>query len=111
MMHQSVAHIELVSTLNDKFDVEIPQTVDEKDVLLLLEKRISILIEKNAEEFFQLMYRLDISEKRLADVMREQDAIAGIAKLVYSRQLEKIQSRMKYKALFDEGKEDEDLKW
>ena len=107
----SAQHTELVHVLNNTLDAEIPDKVSEQEILQLLEKRVSVLIERNVEEFFQLMYRLDISERKLADVLRSEDAISGIAKLIYDRQLEKIQSRLQHKAGNRGVEEDEELTW
>ena len=107
----SAQHTELVHVLNNTLDAEIPDTVSEQEVLRMLEQRVSVLIERNAEEFFQLMYRLDISERKLADVLKNEDAVSGIARLIYNRQLEKIVSRLQHKTGSSHVEEDKELTW
>lgn len=102
---------ELIRSLKDKFEISIPDAVSEEEILHLLEQRVSYLIEHNPEEFFQLMYRIDIPESQLADVLTHADAIKDIARVIYDRQLEKVRSRMKYRSYFENTGKDDELKW
>lgn len=102
---------ELVKSFKEKFELEFPDSFSEEEILLELEKRLGNLLERNPEEFFQMLYRIDISEKNLQSVLQEQDALAKLAKMVYTRQLDKVKSRLKYKDYFNKDTADNDLKW
>ncbi len=102
---------ELIKSLNDKFELQIDGTLSRESIINILEQKVSRLIEKNPEEFFQLMYRIDISEKQLNRVLREADAINGLANLIYDRQLEKAESRIKYRSYFERNSADDELMW
>ncbi len=97
------------SALKVEWGLELPGSLSEKELLQLLAQRITAIIQQGAETFFQLMYRLDISERKLNDVLGDEDAAEKIAWLVYTRQLEKIKSRHASKQYPDIT--DPDLKW
>ncbi len=102
---------ELRKSFKEKFELEMPETYSEEEILLGLEKRLGQLLERNPEEFFQMMYRIDIPEGKMHEVLRQQDALAALSVLVYQRQLQKIKSRLKYKSYFEKDDTDSELKW
>ena len=57
------------------------------------------------------MYRIDIPEPKLHGVLQHHDAVSVLANMVYDRQMEKAQSRLKYKEFFKSDDADKDLKW
>ncbi len=84
---------ETALALRRDWDLALPGTLSEEAILQLLAERIVTILERGAETFYQLMYRLDISEKKLNAILGEDNVPAKIARLVYDRQLEKIKSR------------------
>lgn len=80
----------------------------EQQILEQLALKLASIVAQGPDAFFQLMYRLDISEKKLVDSMHDKDVALKIAKLVYDRQLQKQRSREYYKNRKDE---DTELKW
>lgn len=102
---------ELAKSFKEKFELEFPDNFSEEEIQLELEKRLGRLLEKNPEEFFQMLYRIDISEKSLQSVLQEPDALTKLAKMVYTRQLDKVKSRLKYRDYFNKDTTDNDLKW
>lgn len=101
----------LAATLKEKLDVDIPDGYSEDEIKLMLEKRLGQLLERNPEEFFQLLYRIDIPEQRLNDVLQQQDALAMLADMVYRRQLQKVKTRLFYKDSQQSHPGDDELKW
>jgi hypothetical protein len=95
--------------LQQQWDIQLPNIISEETILKQLTNRVIYYLEKGPEAFFQLMYRLDISEKKLNGVMNEEDVAAKIARLIFDRQLQKIQSRQAYKK--EHSTEDPELKW
>jgi DNA-binding HxlR family transcriptional regulator len=100
---------EAAIALKQDWDLQLPDTLSEEAILRLLADRIVTVLERGAETFFQLMYRLDISEKKLNAVLQDDDVAGKIARLIYDRQLQKIQSRLTNKVKKDD--EDPELKW
>lgn len=104
--------IELQQTaeaLQQQWEIQLPDIVSEENILKQLIYRVIYYLEKGPEAFFQLMYRLDISEKKLNGVMNEPDVAEKIARLIYDRQLQKIQSRLATKK--QTISEDPELAW
>ena len=100
---------ETAIALQQDWGLQIPDTLSEEEILKKLADRVAQLTEKGAEAFFQLMYRLDISERKLTNVMHGPDVAAQIARLIYDRQWEKIRSRRHFREHAKD--EDPDLKW
>src|SRR4051812_36891481 len=95
--------------LGQDWDIQLPDTLSEEAILKLLADRVVTILERGPETFFQLMYRIDISEKKLNAVLQEADVAHQVARLIYNRQLQKIQSRLANKAT---RKSDEpELEW
>ena len=104
---------ELSKSLSQDFEkdweLQVPETFTEAQLLELLAAKISMLVEKQPETFFQLMYRLDIPEKKLNAVLGNMDTVDKIARLIYERQLEKARSRQQYRNNSEDI--DKNLQW
>ncbi len=98
------------AALQKEWGLQLPDMISEEELLKRLAQRVTVLIEQGSETFFQLMYRLDISEKKLNGVMQEEDVAMSIARLIYERQLQKIESRKLFTSQAAEV-EDPELKW
>ena len=95
--------------LDSEWDLHLPEgTLSEEAILQLLADRIVRVLEHGPDTFFQLMYRLDISEKKLTAILDDDNVAAKIARLVYDRQLQKISKRSSPK---DPDIDDPELKW
>lgn len=99
------------ATVELQTEWQLPATtgLSEEELLDLLTEKIAAIIAKGADPFYQLMYRLDISEKKLAELQGGTDVARKVAELVYRRQLEKIKSREKYRN--SKSDTDPDLQW
>jgi len=100
---------EAAIALKQDWDLQLPDTLSEEAILKLLADRIVKVLERGPETFFQLMYRLDISEKKLNAVLQDDDVAHKIARLIYDRQLQKIQSRLANRKTSES--DDPELKW
>lgn len=102
-------HKLVAARLQQDWSLTSADVVSKETILQQLAERISYLMNQNMENFFQLMYRLDVPESKLTAMLFDQDAAQKIAALVYDRQLQKIKSRAdlsgKYKSF------DKDLEW
>lgn len=101
---------ELLASFKEKFELEAPEVISEQEILRALEIRIGQLLERNPEEFFQMLYMIDIPEQKLQAVLKEEDPLASLARLVYNRQLQKVKSRLYYRTVTPKDVDD-DLKW
>ncbi|WP_276132629.1 hypothetical protein [Polluticoccus soli] len=97
------------AVLKEELGLALPETISQDEIVQHLAKKIATLLKGNQETLFQIMYRLDVSEKKLNAVIREPDAAFKIAWLVYERQLEKYRSRQQHKATKKDP--DKDLEW
>lgn len=100
---------ETAIALRDDWQLQLPEIMSEEAILKLLAEKIVPIIQKGPDAFFQLMYRLDISEKKLTAILHEKDVAHKIARLIYDRQLQKIKSRLENKTKPED--DDPDLKW
>lgn len=92
-------------TLFDSFEINeqlLPATVDGEEKLrafrLLLIRRIDELIHHDFEKLKWILYRIDVSEKKLNEALlnSEVDAATVMADLIIQRQFEKAESRKKF---------------
>jgi hypothetical protein len=98
-----------VAALQQEWGLQLPATVTEEELLRLLADKLITIIEKGPKAFFQLMYRLDISERKLNATFGDKDVATKIARLVYERQLQKAASRKAHHS--DPKSDDPDLAW
>ena len=101
--------LETAIALKQDWDLQLPDNLSEEAILKLLADRVVLVLERGPETFFQLMYRLDISEKKLTVVLDDDDVAMKIARLIYDRQLQKIQSRLTNKV--NKETDDPELRW
>lgn len=100
---------EAAHSLQTDWGITFPENYSEESILKILADRIVQVLERGPENFFQLMYRLDISEKKLTAVLNDDDVADKIARLIYDRQVQKIRSRQAFK---EKTKQDgPDLEW
>jgi len=101
--------LETANALKSDWDIILPDKFSEEEILRRLADRIVTILERGPDTFCQLMYRLDISEKKLNAILNEDDVALKIARLIYDRQLQKIQSRRENSKPGDNA--DPELKW
>jgi hypothetical protein len=99
---------ELQFLLAHSFELELPGVISKEKIIEVLSWRVEKLIEGNPDKLFSMLYRLDISERKIKEAMASENEVTKkIAVLIYERQLEKIISR---KHFTSETPED-DLAW
>ena len=77
-------------------DFGLPQMLSDVDATRLLAEKINQLINENFEKVISLLYRIDVNENKLRQVIQfnpGEDAGKLIASLIIERQLEKIKTR------------------
>ncbi len=98
----------LKETLADDFGLAVNDLVSKAKIIAALTWRVDQLIAGNPDQLFSMLYRLDISERKIKEAMATEDEVTKkIAVLIYERQLEKIISRRQFKSDMPE----DDLAW
>ena len=97
--------MELPKTLFDSFEINeqlIPASNNEEEKFRafrqLLIQRIEELIHHDFEKLKWILYRIDVSEKKLNDALQhsQTDASTVMANLIIERQIQKAESRKKF---------------
>ena len=68
-------------------------TLSEEAIVNALADRLAQIIEQGPDAFYRLMYRLDVSEKKIRAITGSDDVARKVARFVYDRQVQKVQSR------------------
>lgn len=86
------------------FDIEIKFSGDEKnaynELLYQLTPHIGLLAEKNYKKLLDVLYRIDVNEKKIADCINNSLGLSlpeAISDLIIRRELQKIVIRKHYK--------------
>lgn len=97
--------------LDETMELRLPDTVSYELLEELLAERLEILISHHFQQFVFLLYRIDVPENQIRDIL-DKEAGAGayrkIAGLLIERQLQKIKSRETFRTTPPENEED---KW
>lgn len=97
--------MELPKTLFDSFEIDenvLPATNNEEERMrafrALLIARIDELLHRDFEKLKWILYRIDVSEKKLNQALQnsEADAATIMTDLIIQRQIEKAESRKKF---------------
>ena len=91
---------ELIHILNTELNTELPQVISEENLLQRLSEFINHLIQTNFQQLLLILYRVDVSEKKLKHLLEAdsgEDAATIITKLIIEREIQKIKSRNLYR--------------
>lgn len=102
---------DLVKDINQSLEISINPIVSPEELRDQLSLHINYLINHDFEKLVSLLYRIDVNEQRMRNLLEQQqgeNAAGLIADLIIERQLQKIESR-KRSAKDDAIPEDE--KW
>jgi hypothetical protein len=90
---------ELIQDLNRFYALELTPSLTLEQLETLLAEKINIMIRDDFATLVQLLYRIDVNETKLRELLRATDEPAGkiIAKLIMERQWQKIETRRQYK--------------
>ncbi len=92
---------EVFDIVSANFELQNREVISLEDLHLILSKRIRELLDNNIEKLLYILYRIDVSQKKTDDLFNNpsKDEIAFlIADAVINRQLQKVQTRKKYKS-------------
>jgi hypothetical protein len=117
--------IELIKDLNRSYELQLADHLSLDQLEALLTEKMNALIRGDFGALVQLLYRVDVSEARLRQLLRGaeggqdgentgEDAGKIIARLVMERQWQKIETRRKFKGgatAGEEGAGPEEERW
>ena len=86
--------------LNQSYGLDLPETATMEALETILAARINTMITDDFNGLVQLLYRIDVSEPKLKNILREYastDAGLLIARLILERQWQKIETRRQYR--------------
>jgi N-acetylglucosamine kinase-like BadF-type ATPase len=86
----------LIQQINKELTIELAQKISMAQIHQQLSEYVNNLIRNNFQQLVNVLYRIDISEKKLTALLQQpQQLQAGniIATLIIERQIEKIESR------------------
>ncbi len=90
----------LIETINKDLAIELSPSIDMDELYKKLKEYCNHLIKTNFEKMVGILYRIDVNETKLKQVLNQnpdEDAGEIIAHLIIERQLEKINTRKKFK--------------
>ncbi|MEO6455053.1 MAG: hypothetical protein ABIN97_13310 [Ginsengibacter sp.] len=90
---------DLAEALNKQFQTGLLPNISQEELLEKLSELINHLIQTDFEKLVFILYKADISETKLKDLLQrnsQQDAAPVIAKLIIEREQEKIYSRKQF---------------
>jgi hypothetical protein len=106
-----MSNTELNNFLKQSLDLSIHENDSVENIYKILSGYINELIEKDFNRLLFLLYKIDVSEVKLKQILKEQpDENAGqiIAKLIIERQLQKIAIK---KSFGNKNGEDKEGDW
>lgn len=103
---------DFIPALNDSLELCLPDSISSEELKGKLTLHINYLINHDFEKLVSLLYRIDVSEPRLRNLLNQTEgegAAALITDLIIERQLEKIKSRQQFRQ--QDNDIDENEKW
>ena len=85
--------------IRQRFELDQTEEITEEQLIMMLARRISEMLDDSPELLFSTLYRLDIYESKINMVLKsDEDTALGLARLVLERQKEKMRTKAEYKA-------------
>lgn len=103
---------QLVKEINKNMAIALPDEISLDDLQIQLSALVNQLIKKDFQKLITLLYRIDVSEPKLRELLKQQpeeDAGTIIAALIIERQLQKIKTRQQFRRQAKDF--DEEEKW
>lgn len=94
-----MTHPELIDDINKDLSILLPAKMSLEELQQRLAEHINELIKTDFHKLIALLYRIDVSEPKLKQLLQQQpgkDTGDLIAELIIERQLQKIKSRKQF---------------
>ena|SRR5450432_1788741 len=102
----------LIASLKTELQIELAEKISFEEIKKKLSAYINQLINQDFQQLVMLLYKVDVNERKLRNVLRENkkdDAGDMIAELIIERQLQKIKTRREFSKKNDDDSAEE--KW
>jgi hypothetical protein len=102
----------IIADINNEWSLTVPTAITEHDLAVVLAQRINDLIKNDMTRLISVLYRIDVDEKKIREMLSENkgtDAGLIIAYLVIDRQKQKIKTRNMFNTRVDDINEED--KW
>jgi superfamily I DNA/RNA helicase len=102
----------IISDINNEWGLSVLPAITEQDLAAVLADRINGLIRNDMARLIAILYRIDVDEKKIRQMLQENkgtDAGLIIAYLVIDRQKQKIKTRSMFNTRVDDI--DDEEKW
>lgn len=93
-------HINIFEDLGNDLALEEKVELNEDAILVILVKRVSYLLEHDKDLLMSYLYRLDIPQRQIMNVLKVTNIIPAeqsLARLILNRQIERVRTKKKYK--------------
>lgn len=93
---------ESVSLISKHFGISQSELTDENmlplsdDLIKRLTRVVTYLLDHDFERLINGLYRIDVDEKKVSEVLNSNNPAADIARLIFQRELQKVETRWKY---------------
>jgi len=97
------------SLINSQYTSEILNDNIDNDFVNIVADRVAHLMETNIELFFNHLYRMDVDEGLVHNILNspdEKDVYTAIALIIIERQKKRLETKLKYKQEKIEGWDD-----
>ena len=90
----------LIQLVNEEMAIDLPEKISFEEIREQLSQNINDLIVNDFQKLVSILYRIDISESKLKQLLKEEnheDAGRIITDMIIERQLQKIKTRQQFK--------------
>jgi hypothetical protein len=90
----------LISILQKEIGLELSNTISYEELLHLTAQRVSYLLENDKDLLLSFLYRLDISMKKINNMLKVQNVVPAhesLAYLIVQRQIERLKTKQSIK--------------
>jgi hypothetical protein len=97
---------ETLQLIKHSLQIDVTDPVTHEEMIHLIAQRVDYLLENDKDLLLSYLYRLDISMKKINNVLKMKKVILphqSIAMLIYQRQLERVNTKKKIKVEPIEG--------
>ena len=91
---------ELVVLINKQLGADFNENISQQELQDKLFSFINDLIQNDFQRLVAILYKVDVDENKLKRILKEEtdkDAAGIIAKLIIEREMDKVETRRKYK--------------
>lgn len=99
-MHNNEDLITAGQLIAKDFDLTVTEQGDAYNLEKLrqwLAREITILMDRDFQRLLNILYRIDVSEQKTSLALNEADPAYALAGLIIERELQKVETRKKYK--------------